>query len=163
MDIDFFICQEPAAGLDRQPEARGHQKRSAALKPTAQVFDGVIECYKGMRRANTLVAKPSRYCPNRPSMSLCRGCLATFAGKLMFGRGCQKSVDVARIRPAEHDCHARDLSALVDLVSHGCEEVDTGRKQRVEVGRGSDTTPLPPPTGHPDFLRPAVAELTVNW
>jgi hypothetical protein len=61
-------------------------------------------------------------------------------------RGCQKGVDVARIRPSEHDCHARDLSALVDLVSHGCEEVGTGRKQRVEVGRGSDMTPsLPQP------------------
>src|SRR6266567_2401406 len=46
-------------------------------------------------------------------------------------RGCQKGVDVARIRPAEHRCHARDLSALVDLVSHGCEEVGTCRKQRV--------------------------------
>src|ERR1017187_5444218 len=49
-------------------------------------------------------------------------------------RGCQKGVDVARMRPAEYDCHARDLSALVDLVSHGCEEVGTGRKQRVKVG-----------------------------
>src|ERR1700693_1830485 len=49
-------------------------------------------------------------------------------------RGCQKGVDVARIRPAEYDCHARDLSALVDLVRHGCEEVGTGRKQRVKVG-----------------------------
>jgi hypothetical protein len=66
-------------------------------------------------------------------------------------------------RPAEYDCHARDLSAIVDLVSLGCEEVGSGRKQRVEVGRGSDTTPLPPPTGHPGFLRPGVAELTVNW
>jgi hypothetical protein len=56
-------------------------------------------------------------------------------------RCCQKCVDVARIRPAKHDCHARDLSALVDLVSHGCEEAGTGRKQRPEVGRGSDTTP----------------------
>ena len=43
-------------------------------------------------------------------------------------------MDVARIRPAEYDCHARDLSALVDLVSHGCEEVGTFRKQRVKVG-----------------------------
>src|ERR1700730_1234406 len=47
-------------------------------------------------------------------------------------RGCQKGVDVARMRPAEHRCHARDLSALVDLVSHGCEEVGTRRKQRVK-------------------------------
>src|ERR1700674_2412472 len=52
----------------------------------------------------------------------------------LFCRGCQKGVDVARIRPAEYDCHARDLSALVDLVSHGSEEVGTGRKQRVKVG-----------------------------
>src|SRR5229473_5238350 len=52
----------------------------------------------------------------------------------LVNRGCQKGVDVARIRPAEYDCHARDLSALVDLVSHDCEEVGTGRKQRVKVG-----------------------------
>ena len=43
-------------------------------------------------------------------------------------------MDVARIRPAEHRCHARDLSALVDLVSHGCVEVGTGGKRRIEVG-----------------------------
>jgi len=49
-------------------------------------------------------------------------------------RGCQKGVDVARMRPAEHRCHARDLSALVDLVSHGCEEVGTCGKQRIQVG-----------------------------
>ena len=35
-----------------------------------------------------------------------------------FYRGCEKSVDVARMRPAEHRGHARDLSAFVDLVSH---------------------------------------------
>src|SRR6266700_4634043 len=49
-------------------------------------------------------------------------------------RGCQKGVDLARLRSAEHSCHARDLSSLVDLVSHGCEEVGTCRKQRVKVG-----------------------------
>src|SRR6266513_4305227 len=49
-------------------------------------------------------------------------------------RGCQKGVDVARIGLAGHCCHARDLSALVDLVSHGYEEVGTCRKQRVKVG-----------------------------
>src|SRR5215470_3209565 len=48
--------------------------------------------------------------------------------------GCQKGVDVARMRPREYRSHARDLSALVDLVSHGCEEVGTCRKQRVKVG-----------------------------
>jgi hypothetical protein len=37
-------------------------------------------------------------------------------------RGCQKSVDVAGMRPAEHRCHARDFTALVDLVSHACKE-----------------------------------------
>src|SRR5579862_9519150 len=36
-------------------------------------------------------------------------------------RGCQKGVDIPFIRTAEYDCHAGDLSALVDLVSHGCE------------------------------------------
>jgi hypothetical protein len=49
-------------------------------------------------------------------------------------RGCQKGVDVARMRPAEHRGHGRDWSALVDLVSHGCVEVGTRGKQRVEVG-----------------------------
>jgi hypothetical protein len=48
--------------------------------------------------------------------------------------GCQKGVDLARIRPVEYGCHARDLSAVVDRVSHGCEEVGTCRKQRVKVG-----------------------------
>src|SRR5215813_11086020 len=38
------------------------------------------------------------------------------------------------MRSAEHSCHARDLSALVDLVSHGCQEVGTCRKQCVKVG-----------------------------
>src|SRR5215469_281902 len=49
-------------------------------------------------------------------------------------RGCDKGVDVARIGPVLHDCHARDLSAFVDLVSHRGAEVGIGRKQRVEVG-----------------------------
>src|SRR5260370_31733543 len=49
-------------------------------------------------------------------------------------RGCQKGVDLARMRSAEHRCHTRDLSALVDLVSHGCVEVGTRRKPCVEVG-----------------------------
>src|SRR5262250_1720088 len=43
-------------------------------------------------------------------------------------RGCQKGVDVARMRPAEHRCHARDLSALVDPVDHGCVQVRTAWK-----------------------------------
>ena len=38
------------------------------------------------------------------------------------------------MRPAEHRGHARDLSALIDLVSHSCVEVGTRRKQRVQVG-----------------------------
>src|SRR5216683_642689 len=51
-------------------------------------------------------------------------------------RGCQKGVDLlARMRPGEYRCHARDLPALVDLVSHGCVEVGTCRKQRVKVGQ----------------------------
>ena len=49
-------------------------------------------------------------------------------------RGCQKGVDVASLRPVEYDCHAGDLSALVDLVSHGCVEVGTCGKQSVKVG-----------------------------
>src|SRR5215467_2929730 len=42
-------------------------------------------------------------------------------------RSCHKSVDVAGMRPAAHRCHARDLSALVDLVCHGYDEVGTFR------------------------------------
>jgi hypothetical protein len=38
------------------------------------------------------------------------------------------------MRPAEHRRHSHDLTALVDLVSHGCEEVGISRKQRVRVG-----------------------------
>ena len=49
-------------------------------------------------------------------------------------RGCQKGVGLACMGPAEHRSHAHDLSALVDLVSHGCEEVGTCGKQRVKVG-----------------------------
>src|ERR1700722_3401234 len=49
-------------------------------------------------------------------------------------RGCQKGVDVALMRPAHYDCHARDLSALVDLVSHDWVEVGTRGKQLVKVG-----------------------------
>src|SRR5258706_284807 len=45
-------------------------------------------------------------------------------------RGCQKGVDLARMRSAEHRCHTRDLSAVVDRLSHGCVEVGTGRKCR---------------------------------
>src|ERR1700746_691276 len=49
-------------------------------------------------------------------------------------RGCQKGVDVAGIRPAEHYSHARDLSALVDLVRHDWEEIGTGGNKAVPVG-----------------------------
>ena len=48
-------------------------------------------------------------------------------------RGCQKGVDFARMRPAEHRRHARDLSALIDRVSHGGKEVRICRKHRVKV------------------------------
>src|ERR1700739_1382449 len=65
---------------------------------------------------------------------VCRCDLCNRLAHALVCRGCQKSVDVARIRPTEYDCHARDLSALVDLVSHRCEEVGTGRKQRIKVG-----------------------------
>src|SRR6266436_238053 len=51
--------------------------------------------------------------------------------------GCQKGVDLARMRSAEHRSHARDLSALVDRVSHGDEEVGICRKQRVKVGHNA--------------------------
>jgi hypothetical protein len=64
----------------------------------------------------------------------CRCDICNRQAHALVCRGCQKSVDVARIRPAAHDRHFRDLSALVDFVSHDCEEVGTSRKQRVEVG-----------------------------
>src|SRR5260370_14271812 len=38
------------------------------------------------------------------------------------------------MRPAEHRGHARDLYALIDLISHYCVEVGARRKQRVQVG-----------------------------
>src|SRR5260370_9641493 len=37
------------------------------------------------------------------------------------------------MRPAEDRCHARDLSALIDLVRHGREEVRIRGKNRVKV------------------------------
>ena len=43
-------------------------------------------------------------------------------------------MDVALIRPAAHDCHASDLSAVVDLGSERREQIGIGGKQRVEVG-----------------------------
>jgi hypothetical protein len=43
-------------------------------------------------------------------------------------RGCQERLDIALMRPAVHRCHASDLSALINLVSHGCEEVGLRRK-----------------------------------
>src|SRR5271155_3837037 len=46
-------------------------------------------------------------------------------------------MDVPGMRPAHNRRHARDLSALVDLVSHGWEEVGTGGKHRVKVGQHS--------------------------
>src|SRR3984957_7143277 len=49
-------------------------------------------------------------------------------------RGRHKGVDVARMRPADYDCHARDLPFIVDLVGHGCVEVGTCGNQRVNVG-----------------------------
>src|SRR5437868_13595171 len=50
-----------------------------------------------------------------------------------FYRSCQKSMDFARMRPAEHRCHARDLSALIDRVPHGGKEVGICRKHRVKI------------------------------
>src|SRR5438445_5900631 len=50
-----------------------------------------------------------------------------------FSRSCQKSMDFAGMRPAEHRCHARDLSALIDRVPHGGNAVGICRKHRVKV------------------------------
>src|SRR6267154_2698469 len=52
----------------------------------------------------------------------------------LLHRSCQKGVDLAHMRPAEHRSHARDLSAFIDRVSHGDEEVGIRRKQRVKLG-----------------------------
>src|SRR6266702_4818859 len=38
-------------------------------------------------------------------------------------RGCKIGVDLARMRPALHRCHTRDLSALIDIASRDSEEV----------------------------------------
>src|SRR5271163_1287162 len=46
-----------------------------------------------------------------------RGAYASVCGGQNIG------VNVARTRPAEHRCHARDLSALVDIASRDYEEV----------------------------------------
>lgn len=59
----------------------------------------------------------------------------------------QNGVDVARIRTTEYDRHCRDLSAIVDLVSHGYIEVGSCRNQRVEVGHH---TVLPDKTVGPE-------------
>src|SRR5215472_7724982 len=64
----------------------------------------------------------------------CRFDICNRPAYALVHRGCQKGVDFALMRPAAYDRHSRDLSAFVDLVSHGCAEVDTVRKQRVEVG-----------------------------
>src|SRR5260370_38116737 len=55
-------------------------------------------------------------------------------------RGCQKGVDVALMRPAHYDRHARDLSALVDLIAHDGDEVGPGGKHR---GKGGEHGVLP--------------------
>src|SRR5579872_4184283 len=49
-------------------------------------------------------------------------------------RGCQEGVDVALVWPAEHDCHASDLSAVVNLGRESRIQVGIARKQLVEVG-----------------------------
>ena len=38
-------------------------------------------------------------------------------------RGCKKGMDVARMRPIEHRCHTRDLSAIIDIASRDYQEV----------------------------------------
>jgi len=63
----------------------------------------------------------------------CRYLLCNRPAYAFVYRSQQNGVDVALIRPAAYDCHGPDLSALVDLVSHGCEQVGTG-KEGVEVG-----------------------------
>src|SRR5580704_3159260 len=55
--------------------------------------------------------------------------------QLFVYRGCQKRVDVTLMGPAHNDCHARDLSTVIDLVTHDWEEVGTLGKQRVKGGQ----------------------------
>ena len=43
-------------------------------------------------------------------------------------------MDLARIRPGEHRCHTRDLSALVDIAGRDYEEVGISGNERVQVG-----------------------------
>src|SRR5579859_976035 len=66
-----------------------------------------------------------------------RVCRCDIRNRLVYSfvyGGCQKGVGLALMRPAEHRRHSHDLSALVDLVSHGWVQVGTGRKQRFEAG-----------------------------
>src|SRR6266853_1340308 len=55
-----------------------------------------------------------------------RVCRCDIRNRLVYSfvyGGCQKGVGLALMRPAENRRHSHDLSALVDLVSHGGEEV----------------------------------------
>src|SRR6266851_9992974 len=66
-----------------------------------------------------------------------RVCRCDIRNRLVYSfvyGGCQKGVGLALMRPAENRRHSHDLSALVDLVSHGGEEVGFCRKQRAKVG-----------------------------
>src|SRR5271154_6251715 len=44
-------------------------------------------------------------------------------------------MDLARIRPGEHRCHARDLSALIDIAGRDDKEVGILANERVQVGQ----------------------------
>jgi hypothetical protein len=66
-----------------------------------------------------------------------RVCRCDIRNRLVYSfvyGGCQKGVGLTHLRPAEYRRHSHDLSALVDLVSHGWVQVGTCRKQRVKAG-----------------------------
>src|SRR5436189_5229271 len=61
--------------------------------------------------------------PGQIGLRVCRCDVRNRLADAFVYRGCKKGVDVARIRPGEHRCHTRDLSALIDIASCDYEEV----------------------------------------
>src|SRR5438477_12969000 len=94
-------------------------------------------------RVPSLVESPSSQFLQKLVANICgqigvRVCRCTICNRPVYSfvyRGCQKGVGLTRMRPAEHRRHSHNLTALVDLVSHGWVQVGTGRKQRVKASQ----------------------------
>src|ERR1700692_427077 len=113
------------------------------LRPYAFAQRTRLDCMvRKLRKYSLLLESPESGSPQKLFANICgqsdfRLCTCDICNRLAPASvywGCQKGVDVARLRPVEYDCHAGDLSALVDLVSHGCVEVGTCGKESVKVG-----------------------------